>query len=110
MKSKKTVTRAENAVVLKLGKAQRATLGGKRAVRRHLEHSDGVKAMIRHKQFMTGTGRSGAAKYFTEHLSVSAYYANGVGLLQGQAFEHVGMQFREVDLAVFSALEAKPES
>ena len=61
--------------------------------------------MIRHKQFMTGTGRSGAAKYFTEHLSVSAYYANGVGLLQGQAFEHVGMQFREVDLAVFSALE-----
>ena len=36
--------------------------------------------MIRHKQFTTGTGRSGAAKYFTEHLSVSAYYANGVGL------------------------------
>src|SRR5271165_6223921 len=61
--------------------------------------------MIRHKQFTTGTGRSGAAKYFTEHLSVSDYYANGVGLLQGQAFEHVGMQFREVDLAVFSALE-----
>ena len=61
--------------------------------------------MIRHKQFMTGTGRSGAAKYFTEHLSVSDYYANGVGLLQGQAFDHVGMQFREVDLAVFSALE-----
>ena len=62
--------------------------------------------MIRHKQFMTGSGRSGAGKYFTEHLSVSAYYANGVGLLQGQAFEHVGMQFREVDLAVFTALEA----
>src|SRR5271166_2565709 len=61
--------------------------------------------MIRHKQFTTGTGRSGAAEYFTEHLSVSDYYANGVGLLQGQAFEHVGMQFREVDLAVFSALE-----
>src|SRR6202051_2113875 len=61
--------------------------------------------MIRHKQFTTGTGRSGAGKYFTEHLSVSAYYANGVGLLQGQAFDHVGMQFREVDLAVFSALE-----
>jgi hypothetical protein len=61
--------------------------------------------MIRHKQFTTGTGRSGAAKYFTEHLNVSDYYANGVGLLQGRAFEHVGMQFREVDLAVFSALE-----
>src|ERR1700674_132836 len=61
--------------------------------------------MIRHKQFTTGTGRSGAAKYFTEHLSVSDYYANGVGLLQGLAFEHVVMQFREVDLAVFSALE-----
>jgi hypothetical protein len=44
--------------------------------------------MIRHKQFTTGTGRSGAAKYFTEHLSVSDYYANGVGLLQGLAFEH----------------------
>ena len=29
-----------------------------------------------------------------------------MGLLQGQAFEHVGMQFREVDLEVFSALEA----
>ena len=54
--------------------------------------------MIRHKQFMTGSGRSGAGKYFTEHLSVSAYYANGVGLLQGQAFDHVGMQFHEVDL------------
>jgi conjugative relaxase-like TrwC/TraI family protein len=62
--------------------------------------------MIRHKQFMTGSGRSGAGKYFTEHLSVSAYYANGVGLLQGQAFEHVGMQVREVDLEVFTALEA----
>src|ERR1700675_4117171 len=62
--------------------------------------------MIRHKQFTTGTGRSGAGKYFTEHLSVSAYYANGVGLLQGQAFENVGMQFREVDLEVFTALEA----
>jgi conjugative relaxase-like TrwC/TraI family protein len=61
--------------------------------------------MIRHKQFTTGTGRSGAAKYFTEHLSVSDYYAKGVGLLQGQAFEHVGMQFREVDLAVFTSLE-----
>ena len=61
--------------------------------------------MIRHKQFTTGTGRSGAAKYFTEHLSVSDYYANGVGLLQGLTFERVGMQFREVDLAVFSALE-----
>src|SRR5258708_37121945 len=61
--------------------------------------------MIRHKQFTTRTGRSGAAKYFTEHLSVSDYYANGVGLLQGQAFEHVGMQFREVDLSVFSALD-----
>ena len=62
--------------------------------------------MIRHKQFTTGTGRSGAGKYFTEHLSVSAYYANGVGLLQGQAFEHVSMEFREVDLEVFTALEA----
>jgi hypothetical protein len=61
--------------------------------------------MIRHKQFTTGSGRSGAGKYFTEHLSVSAYYANGVGLLQGQAFERVGMQVREVDLEVFSALE-----
>ena len=62
--------------------------------------------MIRHKQFMTGSGRSGAGKYFTEHLSVSAYYANGVGLLQGQAFDHVGMQFHEVDLEVFTSLEA----
>src|SRR5260370_12012834 len=61
--------------------------------------------MSRNKQLTTGTGRSGAAKYFTEHLSVSDYYANGVGLLQGRGFEHVGMQFREVDLAVFSALE-----
>ena len=32
-----------------------------------------IRAMIHHKQFTTGTGRSGAAKYFTEHLSVSDY-------------------------------------
>ena len=61
--------------------------------------------MIRHKQFTNGTGRSGSAKYFTEHLSASNYYVNGVGLLQGKALEHLNLKNREISLEVFTALE-----
>ena len=61
--------------------------------------------MVRHKQFTNGTGRSGSAKYFTEHLSTSGYYVQGVGLLQGKALEHTGFSSREISLEVFTALE-----
>jgi conjugative relaxase-like TrwC/TraI family protein len=40
-----------------------------------------------------------------DHLSTSAYYLKGSGILQGQAFEHMGFSSREVDLEVFKALE-----
>jgi len=54
---------------------------------------------------MGGAGTRSAALYFTEHLSASDYYKSGVGLLQGQAFEHMGLSKREVDVHVFSSLE-----
>jgi conjugative relaxase-like TrwC/TraI family protein len=61
--------------------------------------------MVRHKQFRNGTGSNGAAKYFTEHLSVSDYYSNGMGLLQGRTFGYMGLSKREIDLQVFTCLE-----
>src|SRR5260370_27711666 len=61
--------------------------------------------MVRKKQFTTRTGKDGSARYFTDHLSASDYYAKGAGLLQGRTFDHMGLSKREVDLAVFSALE-----
>src|SRR6266446_1574152 len=61
--------------------------------------------MVRKKQFTTRSGKDGSAKYFTDHLSASDYYAKGVGLLQGRTFDHMGLSKREVDLKVFSALE-----
>lgn len=62
--------------------------------------------MVRSHQFTNGTGRSGAALYFVEQLSVSDYYRDGVGILQGAAYDHVGLTKREVDLDVFRAIEA----
>jgi conjugative relaxase-like TrwC/TraI family protein len=61
--------------------------------------------LIRHKQFSTRTGKDGSARYFTDHLSTSDYFVKGAGLLQGRAFDHMGLTKREVDLQVFSALE-----
>jgi hypothetical protein len=63
--------------------------------------------MIHCKQFHDGEGKGSAARYFTEHLaSSSAYYLNGAGLLQGSAFEHMGLSKREMDMEVFRAFEA----
>jgi conjugative relaxase-like TrwC/TraI family protein len=61
--------------------------------------------MLRHKQFSSRAGKGGSARYYTEHLATSEYYAKGVGLLQGRTFDHLGLSKREVDLSVFSALE-----
>ena len=61
--------------------------------------------MVRHKQFTTSAGKNGSARYFTDHLSVSDYYEKGAGLLQGKAFDHLGMSSREVGKDVFTALE-----
>jgi conjugative relaxase-like TrwC/TraI family protein len=61
--------------------------------------------MVRHKHFRSGMGNSGAARYFTEHLSVSCYYSNGMGLLQGQTFERMRLPKREIDLQIFRCLE-----
>jgi conjugative relaxase-like TrwC/TraI family protein len=63
------------------------------------------KNVVRHKQFTNGTGRSGAAKYYTEHLGVSDYYANGFGLLRGQVLQHLGLSSTAIDLERFVALE-----
>ena len=62
--------------------------------------------MVRHKQFKSGgKGKNGAGNYYCEHLSQSAYYANGMGILQGKTFEHLKMENREISLEVFTALE-----
>lgn len=62
--------------------------------------------MIRHQDFRNGgLGKGGAAKYFVENLSFSDYYAKGVGVLRGKAFEHMSMKNREMNLKVFMALE-----
>src|SRR5208282_6775083 len=72
----------------------------------------GIAKMTRHKQFLNGSGRSSAAKYFTEHLSVSEYYREGAGRLEGNTFAYIGMKSREIDLDRFRALEENrhPES
>jgi conjugative relaxase-like TrwC/TraI family protein len=61
--------------------------------------------MIRNKQFRAGKGQRSAARYFTEHLAVSEYFANGRGLLQGETLQYLGLSKREVDAQVFAALE-----
>ncbi len=61
--------------------------------------------MLRHKQFKNGVGPSGAATYFSEHLSASQYYANGMGVLRGRAFEYLGLSKREIGLSEFKSIE-----
>src|SRR6267378_206772 len=61
--------------------------------------------MVRHKQFNNGSGKSSASKYYTEHMGVSCYYWQGVGLLQGRTFNHMGLSKREMNLGVFTSLE-----
>src|SRR5208282_5615142 len=72
----------------------------------------GIAKMTRHKQFKNGSGRSGAAKYFAEHLSVSEYYREGAGRLEGKTVVYMGMKSRVIDLDRFRALEENrhPES
>jgi conjugative relaxase-like TrwC/TraI family protein len=61
--------------------------------------------MIKLQQFMSGTGPKSASKYYASHLSASSYYRNGVGILQGQTFEHLGLSKRDVDEHAFSSIE-----
>src|SRR5208282_4905626 len=71
------------------------------------------KQVIKCKQFMSGgSGSRSAADYYTSHLSASAYYKSGVGLLQGATYEHMGLAKRECDEHTFRSIESNvhPES
>lgn len=60
---------------------------------------------MRHKWFYTGSGKSSASRYYTDHMGLSCYYQQGVGVLQGETFKHMGLVKREMSADVFAALE-----
>jgi conjugative relaxase-like TrwC/TraI family protein len=61
--------------------------------------------MVRKKQFTCHGGKNGTARYFTEHLATSDYYAKEVGVLCGRTFERMNLSKREMSYEVFAALE-----